>query len=84
VRKQPRQDPLAIEQKPNYAIINIMNKKYFKVTSLRENGKDEFWSKKTYLERLAALEELRIILFGYDPTTERLQRTLAITELKKH
>lgn len=61
-----------------------MNKKVFKITSVHESDDRDFWKNKTYLERIAGLEKLRRILFGYDPTTERLQRTLRITQLKKH
>lgn len=34
-------------------------------------------------ERLEALEQLRQIVFGYNPTTERIQRVITITKLKK-
>lgn len=56
-----------------------MNKKALKITSIHEEDYD-FWKKKTYLERIEALEELRRIIFGYDPSAERLQRTLTITK----
>lgn len=61
-----------------------MNKKNFKVTTLHASDDRYFWVKKTYLERLEALEKLRRIMFGYDPFTERLQRTLTVTQLKKN
>lgn len=60
-----------------------MDKKAFKITSIRDNDSKEYWLKKTYIERLEALEQLRQIIFGYDQTTSRLQRTLTITKLKK-
>ena len=60
-----------------------MDKKVFKVTSIRDNDSREYWKDKTPLERLEALEQLRQIVFDYDPTTTRLQRTLTITKLKK-
>ena len=60
-----------------------MNKKIFKITSIHDNDSREYWKKKSYLERLEALEQLRQIIFGYDPTTTRLQRTITITKLKK-
>lgn len=61
-----------------------MDKKSFKVTSIHDNDSIEYWRNKTYLERLEALEQLRQIMFGYDPTTARLQRNITITKLKKN
>jgi hypothetical protein len=40
-----------------------------------------YWLSKTLEERLEALELLRQIHYGYDPTTERLQRVLTVVEL---
>lgn len=65
-------------------IITCMNKSAFKVTSLRESEDYDFWRNKTHLERLEGLEKLRRIIFGYDPSTQRLQRILKVTQLKKH
>jgi len=59
-----------------------MDKNRLEITSLRDGNGHSYWKKKTYLERIAALEQLRIIIFGYDPSTTRLQRTLTITQLK--
>lgn len=59
-----------------------MDKKAFKITSVRESDNRDYWKNKTYLERIEALEELRKIVFGYDKLTERFQRTLSITQLK--
>ena len=39
-----------------------------------------YWHSKTPQERMAALELMRQINYGYDPTTERLQRVLEIAE----
>lgn len=39
-----------------------------------------FWATKTPAERLAALEYLRQVIYGYDSTSEGLQRVLTITE----
>lgn len=41
-----------------------------------------YWATKTPAERLAALEYMRVIAYGYDPTTARLQRLLEIADLK--
>jgi hypothetical protein len=37
---------------------------------------------KTAIERLQAIELLRILMFGYDPNTERLQRVFETAEFK--
>lgn len=60
-----------------------MDKKVFEITTLHDNDAS-YWKKKTPRERLEALEQLRRIMFGYDPATARLQRTLTITELKEN
>lgn len=60
-----------------------MNKKIFKITSIRESDDYSFWKNKTYVERIEGLEKLRRIIFGYDPSTHRLQRIFKITKLKK-
>ena len=60
-----------------------MNKKYFKVTNLKGGDEHRYWKDKTYTERLEALEQLRRIIFGYDPSATRLQRTITITKLKE-
>jgi hypothetical protein len=60
-----------------------MDKTAFSVSSFVEAAEDDrtFWQSKTPEERLAALELLRQIHYGYDPSTERLQRVLAVVEL---
>ena len=60
-----------------------MKKKILKVVSLRDPTDKAFWRKKSYAERLDALEQIRRIIFGYDPSAARLQRTITITHLKK-
>jgi hypothetical protein len=60
-----------------------MDKTAFSVMSFAEAAEDDrkFWQSKTPEERLAALELLRQIHYGYDPATTRLQRVLEIVEL---
>ncbi len=60
-----------------------MDKKIFKITSLRESDDYSFWKDKTYLERLDGLEKLRRMVFGYAPFAQRLQRVFKVTKLKK-
>ena len=59
-----------------------MDKTAFSVITLSEKSGDrEYWLSKTPQERLAALELMRQINYGYDPATSRLQRVLEIVEL---
>lgn len=51
------------------------------ISSLDEPTDDSvYWSTKTPIERMAAIELMRQIIYGYDPTSTRLQRVLTITK----
>jgi hypothetical protein len=52
------------------------------VVSSLDDPTDEiaYWSTKSPIERLAAIELMRQIIYGYDPASTRLQRVLTITE----
>jgi hypothetical protein len=53
----------------------------FKVTSLSDPSDDkEYWLSKTPEERLEAVELMRQIIYGYDPSATRLQRVFEITQ----
>jgi hypothetical protein len=60
-----------------------VDRRVFSVAELAD-GSDErqFWLTKTPLERLQAIEQMRRILYGYDPTSERLCRILTVAELE--
>jgi hypothetical protein len=58
-----------------------IDKTAFSVTSLQDDpDEDAYWQLKTPQERLAALELMRQIVYGYDPATCRLQRVLTVTQ----
>ncbi|MXZ00111.1 hypothetical protein F4Y93_05505 [Candidatus Poribacteria bacterium] len=60
-----------------------VDKKAFSVLSSFEKADEvdkAYWHSKTPQERMAALELMRQINYGYDPTTERLQRVLEVAE----
>ena len=60
-----------------------MDKEKFSVQSSFEEADaadKAYWHSKTPQERMAALELMRQINYGYDPTTERLQRILEVVE----
>ncbi|MBN1511554.1 MAG: hypothetical protein JXB13_06025 [Phycisphaerae bacterium] len=39
-----------------------------------------YWAHRSPEERLAAVELMRQIIYGYDPSTTRLQRVLSVVE----
>jgi hypothetical protein len=53
----------------------------FKVSSLFDQSDDKlYWLSKTPYERLKALELMRQIIYGYDPSATRLQRVFEVTQ----
>ena len=61
-----------------------MDKEEFSVlSSFKETDEADkaYWHSKTPQERMAAPELMPQINYGYDPTTERLQRVLEIAQL---
>lgn len=60
-----------------------LDKNSFSIISLMENENDVgYWLSKTPEERILAIEFLRQLNFGYDPSTERLQRVFETAEFK--
>lgn len=60
-----------------------MDKTAFSVASLYDESDEKaFWRSKTPYERLQAVELMRQIIYGYDPSTARLQRVLEVAEFK--
>ena len=58
-----------------------LDKTAFLVASLTdESDEKQYWLTKSPYERLRALELMRQIIYGYDPSTERLQRFLEVAE----
>ena len=55
----------------------------FSVVNLNDEPDDlNYWLTRTPEERLRAGEFIRQMVYGYDPTTVRLQRVLEVAELK--
>jgi hypothetical protein len=46
-----------------------------------ESDEKSYWLSKTPYERLEAVELMRQIIYGYDPSTTRLQRVLEVSRL---
>jgi len=54
----------------------------FTVASLFDQSDDKsYWLSKMPYERLQAVELMRQIIYGYDPSTKRLQRVLEVTRM---
>ena len=61
-----------------------MDKTVLEVRPLSDQGDDRaYWASKTPLERLEALEFMRQVMYGYNPSTTRLQRVLTIAQQTK-
>ncbi|MCA9142951.1 MAG: hypothetical protein H6821_06410 [Planctomycetaceae bacterium] len=59
-----------------------LERRFTAVRSLQEEGDDrEFWRSQTPEQRFLAAEQMRQIAYGYDPTSDRLQRVLRVVEL---
>ena len=62
-----------------------MDKTVLTVASLHDpSDENEYWRRQTPEARLEALELMRQVVYGYDPSTERLQRTLTVMRRKSH
>ncbi len=48
-----------------------------------EPDEREFWHSRTPAERLKALELMRQVIYGYDPSATRLQRVFWVVDLKE-
>jgi len=60
-----------------------LDRSAFEIGSLdEETDEREYWRTKSPDERMAALELLRQIIYGYDPATTRLQRVFEVAELE--
>ena len=59
-----------------------IDRKAVTVTSLKETDELDFWLSRPLAERLAALELLRQIAYGYEPNSVRLQRVFEIVRRK--
>ena len=58
-----------------------IDKTAFSLSSLHDESDEKaYWLAKTPHERLEAMELMRQINYGYDPTTTRLQRVLEVAQ----
>jgi hypothetical protein len=58
-----------------------MDKTVLEIRPLDAQGDDRaYWASKTPLERLQAIEFMRQVMYGYNPSTARLQRVLTVAQ----
>ncbi|MEM7111241.1 MAG: hypothetical protein AAF614_02325 [Chloroflexota bacterium] len=69
--------------------MDAQNRKYrvdktaFSAASLHDESDEvAYWQTKTVAERLQAIELMRQVLYGYDPSSTRFQRVFAVVERK--
>ncbi len=58
-----------------------MDKTKMVISSLEDTTDEmEYWLSRTPQERVAAIELMRQIIYGYDPASTRLQRVFTVTQ----
>ncbi len=61
-----------------------MDKSVFAVADLSEDSDEKsYWKTQTPEARLRALEFMRQVMYGYDPSTARLERLFEVAELER-
>jgi len=61
-----------------------LDKSALTVTSLSDESEEkEYWRHTFPEERWQAIEQMRQIIYGYDPFTSRLQRVFTVTPLSQ-
>ncbi len=61
-----------------------MDKTQFSIASLSEESDEvAYWQGQTPQARLEALELMRQVMYGYDPSTARLERLFEIAQLER-
>ncbi len=60
---------------------SVVDRSVVVISNLRDDADErDYWLSKTPAERLRALELMRQVIYGYDPSTTRLQRVLSVLE----
>jgi hypothetical protein len=58
-----------------------LDRTHFSVVQLKEPDEKAYWLSKSPAERIEAVELMRQMIYGYDPTRTRLQRVLTVAAL---
>lgn len=60
---------------------DYLDRRSFSVGAFDDDDARRYWRSRTPEERLAALEFLRQVVYGYDPISARIHKTLEFAEL---
>jgi len=60
-----------------------LDREAFTVGTFDDDDARAYWKRRTPEERLAALEFLRQVMYGYDPVSDRVERVLEVAELER-
>ncbi|MFH0925474.1 MAG: hypothetical protein V1872_07575 [bacterium] len=69
------------KDKPKNIELPCLDKRYLSIGSLEDEDEMSYWLSKSPLQRLEAIEINRIMVYGYDSVTSRLQRFFETSEL---
>jgi hypothetical protein len=58
-----------------------LDRTHFSVATLGDSDEKAYWFSKPQAERLEAVELMRQMIYGYDPSRDRLQRILTVVRL---
>jgi len=61
-----------------------IQKTSFEIVDLHNADDSDYWRTMSPIERIEAIEFMRKVMFGHGRISERLQRVLAVAELKKN
>ena len=61
-----------------------IQKTSFEIVDLHNADDSDYWRERSPIERIEAIEFMRKVMFGHDRVSERLQRVLAVAELKEN
>ena len=64
-------------------IKEIIQRNTFEIVDLKDADDSDYWHDRSPIERIEAIEFMRKAMFGNDRVSQRLQRVLAVVELKE-
>ena len=76
----------SVDSNPFYGITMIEEKiqrNVFEIVDLKDADDSDYWHDRSPIERVEAIEFMRKVMFGNDRVSQRLQRVLAVVELKR-
>ncbi|MCP4629259.1 MAG: hypothetical protein GY850_38010 [bacterium] len=64
-------------------IEEIIQRNVFEIVDLKDADDSDYWHGRSPIERVEAIEFVRKAMLGNDRVSKRLQRVLAVVELKR-